>query len=74
MRASAALGHLSGKLASVLYCCLKTMTPYDEKKHLQDMGFTNETKAVNEPPIEVTTGLPDASDSQNDIAEPLALY
>jgi len=73
MRASAALGHLSGKLASVLYCCLKTMTPYDKKKHLQDMGFANGTEATNEYPIEVIPGLPDANDSQNDITEPLAL-
>jgi transposase len=73
MRKSAALGHLAGKLASVLYCCLKTMSPYDETKHLQEMGFTQETEAANEPHIEETPILPDVQDSQIDIPEPLAL-
>jgi len=73
MRASAALGHMSGKLASVLYCCLKTMTPYNEKKHLEDMGFTKEIEEAKASPIEIAPGLPDAGDSQNDIAELLVL-
>ena len=47
MRKSAALGHVAGKLASVLYCCLKPMTAYDEKKHLQEMGFTKENEPYN---------------------------
>jgi transposase len=73
MRPSAALGHVSGKLASVLYCCLKTMTPYDEKKHLREMGFTNKTEATSEPTIEATPSFPDTDDGQNVIAEPIAI-
>ena len=74
MRKSAALGHVAGKLASVLYCCLKTMTPYDEKKHLQEMGFTKETDAVNETKIERIPGLSDADERQSDIAEPATFH
>jgi transposase len=62
MRKSAALGHVAGKLASVLYCCLKTMTPYDEKKHLQEMGFIKETK-----------DFADTNEQKSDNTEPLAL-
>ena len=70
MRKSAALGHVAGKLASVLYHCLKTMTAYDEKKHLQDMGFTKETEAVNETKVERITDLSDADKRQSDSTEP----
>lgn len=70
MRVSAALGHVAGKMASVLYYCLKTMTPYDENRHLQELGFTDKAEAVKAPSIEATPDLLDASDSQNGITEP----
>ena len=72
MRKSSALGHVAGKLASVLYCCLKTMTAYDEKKHLQEMGFTKETEAVKETSVERIPDLSDADEGQSDIGEPAA--
>jgi transposase len=72
MRKSAALGHVAGKLASVLYCCLKNMTAYDEKKHLQELGFTKETEAVNETPVARIPGLSEAKERQSDITEPMA--
>jgi hypothetical protein len=39
MKPSVALGHMAGKLASVLYECLKTQTPYDETRHRKQMGL-----------------------------------
>jgi len=39
MKPSVALGHMAGKLASVLYECLKTHTFYDETKHRKQMGL-----------------------------------
>ncbi len=42
MKPSNALGHMAGKLASVLYQCLKTKTPYDTEKHRSQMGLTAE--------------------------------
>ncbi len=33
---------MAGKLATVLYQCLKTSTLYDEQKHLRQMGFVPE--------------------------------
>jgi transposase len=72
MRKSAALGHVAGKLASVLYHCLKTMTIYDEKKHLQDMGFTKETDADNETTVARIPETSDTNEGQSDISEPAA--
>jgi len=72
MRKSAALGHVAGKLASVLYHCLKTNTAYDEKKHLQEMGFTKEANSVNKTTVEKTPNLTDADERHNDTAEPAA--
>jgi hypothetical protein len=63
---------VAGKLASVLYCCLKTMTPYDDKKHLQDMGFNKETETVNETPATIIPGLSDANERPSDITESVA--
>jgi hypothetical protein len=39
MPAATALGHLAGKLCSVLYGMLKTMTPYDEARHRRELGL-----------------------------------
>ena len=67
MRKSAALGHVAGKLASVLYHCLKTETAYDEKKHLQDMGFPKETDADNETTVARISEISDTNEGQSDI-------
>jgi hypothetical protein len=48
------------------------MTPYDEKKHLQEMGFARETEAVNETPVARIPGLSEANERQSDITEPVA--
>jgi len=72
MRKSAALGHVAGKVASVLYCCLKTMTPYNEKKHLQEMGFTTKTEVANETSAAIISDLSDTNERQNGITEPTA--
>jgi hypothetical protein len=72
MRKSAALGHVAGKLASVLYHCLKTMTEYDEKKHLKEMGFTTETEATNETTVARLLEISDTNERQSDITEPAA--
>ena len=73
MKPSAALGHMAGKLATVLYRCLKTKTPYDEKKHLQHMGLIKQTEATNIPTFKETRGINDIHDRQNDTSKPLAL-
>lgn len=40
MRSARAMGHVGGKLSAVLYSMLKTMTPYDEVKHRQELGLS----------------------------------
>jgi len=39
MKPATAKGHMAGKLAVVLYSMLKTMKPYDERKHRKEMGL-----------------------------------
>ncbi len=54
MRPISAIGHLSGKLASVLYQCLKTKTFYDEETHRKQMGLIPTTDNVHhDTPIEM---------------------
>jgi transposase len=55
MKPSAAIGHLAGKLATVLYQCLKTMTPYDAEKHRLALNLPNELSEVVPP--ETSTDL-----------------
>lgn len=66
MKPGTALGHMAGKLATVLYGCLKTMTPYDGKKHLQHMGMKRETETSKTLPVEVTSEVIDKNEFQND--------
>ena len=68
MKPGNALGHMAGKLATVLYQCLKTNTPYDEQKHRKQMGLPEDTEAGN--PVEVSTELIDKGEIQNDVALP----
>ena len=68
MRPLAAVGHTAGKLASILYGCLKTQTPYDEMKHRKGMGIPTEedtplTIEIEEMEID-NLNIPDASDIQ----------
>src|SRR5438132_14265418 len=39
VRPATATGHLAGKLSTVLYGMLRTMTIYDETKHRREMGL-----------------------------------
>ncbi len=39
VRPATAMGHLAGKLSTVLYGMLRTMTAYDEAKHRREMGL-----------------------------------
>jgi hypothetical protein len=40
MKPIIAIGDVAGKLAGVLYGCLKTKTPYDETKHRKQLGLS----------------------------------
>ena len=52
MRPISAVGHLSGKLASVFYQCLKTKEFYDEGTHRKQMGLIPTTDD-HDIPIEI---------------------
>lgn len=67
MRPAAAKGHMSGKIATVLYMLLKTMTPYDEKKHRKAMGLPEPTIEVPQTPIEPPEGLVETLDDEQDL-------
>jgi hypothetical protein len=62
MKPITALGHLSGKLASVLYECLKTKTPYDEAKHRKQMGLPTADKTLLAP-IEIQDAIIDTPEA-----------
>lgn len=68
MKPSTAVGHMAGKLATVLYQCLKTKTPYDEEKHRKQMGFQEDIETSK--PIEVSNDLIDTDIMQNDSTSP----
>jgi transposase len=65
MKPSVAVGHLAGKLATVLYQCLKTMTLYDSLQHQQHMGILPKAKETKTIPAEVSSDLID----ENDVSE-----
>src|SRR5689334_10341900 len=46
MRPAAALGQVAGKLSVVLYGMLKNMTPYDERKHRNQLGLISSARAA----------------------------
>jgi transposase len=68
MKPSTAVGHMAGKLATVLYQCLKTKTLYDEAKHRKEMGLQEDTET--DTPVEVSNELIDKEIMQNEIASP----
>jgi transposase len=41
MAGSVAMGHLAGKLTSVLFHCLRSGTPYDPQRHAHDLGIVD---------------------------------
>jgi hypothetical protein len=63
------MGHLAGKLSTVLYGMLRTMTAYDEAKHRREMGLpplVHGTQAT-EPPLEIAMGLIDGLDLPDEL-------
>ena len=60
-----ALGHVSAKLANVLYECLKTMTPYDETKHRKQMGLPKDGDVTRTKAIEIIDTQIDVLESVN---------
>jgi transposase len=66
MKPATAVGHLAGKISVVLYGMLKTMTPYDEKKHRRAMGLPEVDKEVPETLIEVPEELVEDLTDEND--------
>jgi hypothetical protein len=69
MRPAAALGHLAGKLSVVLYGMLKNMTPYDERKHRQQLGLGTTANETSATPAEIDLQLVDLVDSAIHIVE-----
>ena len=59
------MGHVSAKLANVLYECLKTMALYDEMKHRKQMGLLIEENATSTTPIEIKDAQIDALEAVN---------
>lgn len=41
MPARVAMGHLAGKLASLLFHCLRSGSPYDPQRHIRDLGIVD---------------------------------
>jgi transposase len=57
MRPAKAMGHVAGKLSAVLYSMLKTMTPYNEAKHRQELGLPKMQETAIIPTIEAPLDL-----------------
>ena len=62
MKPITAIGNVSGKLASVLYSCLKTKTPYDERKHRKQLGLPVEDDVSQKTSAEIIEAQIDAPD------------
>jgi len=69
MRPAAALGHVAGKLSVVLYGMLKTMTPYDERKHREQLGLLSAGEQTTSTPAEIALDLIDLVDPQTALVE-----
>jgi len=59
MKPSTAIGNIAGKLASVLYSCLKTRTPYDEMRHRKELGLQTDEDAARRPTTEIPSSTPE---------------
>ena len=66
MRPASALGHVAGKLSVVLYGMLKNMTPYDQDKHLRQLGLVQSTDQGSLP-VDISLEVVDLAESQNDL-------
>ena len=60
VRPATAMGHLAGKLSTVLYGMLRTMAAYDEAKHRREMSLPpSHQDCVAVAPIEIEMDLVD---------------
>jgi len=68
VRPATATGHLAGKLSTVLYGMLRTMTPYDETKHRREMGLppVRSENLATQPPREIEMDLIDDVELHNE--------
>ena len=66
MKPATAKGHMAGKLAAVLYGMLKTMTPYDEKKHRKAMELPDPDIEAPQTSVEAPQELVDTLDDEQD--------
>ena len=69
MRPASALGHVAGKLSVVLYGMLKNMTPYDERKHRDQLGLPTAAEQTSSTPLEVALEFVDLADPQTALIE-----
>jgi transposase len=69
MRPAAALGHVAGKISTVLYGMLKTMTPYDEHDHRKQLGLLSEADQTSSSSVDVALELVDLVSSNTDLVE-----
>ena len=53
----------------MLYGMLKTMTPYDERKHREQLGLLTAAEQPSSTPVEVALELVDLVNQQTDLAE-----
>jgi transposase len=67
MQPATAKGHMAGKLAVVLYGMLKTMTPYDAKKHRKAMGLPEPELEGSQSPVEAPEELVKTLDDEQDL-------
>jgi hypothetical protein len=69
VRPATAMGHLTGKLSTVLYAMLRTMAVYDEAKYRREMGLpplVHDTQATD-PPLEIEMDLVDDVDLPDEL-------
>jgi transposase len=57
MRPAKAMGHVAGKLCSVLYGMLKTMAPYDEARHRRELGLPHVQDFVDKATVDAPLEL-----------------
>ena len=58
---------MAGKIAVVLYGMLKTMPPYDAKKHRKAMGLPEPKLEVSQSPVEAPEELVETLDDEQDL-------
>ena len=59
MTGPVAMGHLAGKLISVLFHCLRSGTPYDPQRHARDLGIVDACDGGEAPDLSSQHGTND---------------